>query len=208
MKRLFVIAGALTEDGDRPDRAVQMQEGMAYSIPRMLLGSVKSSPIPFSCISNAFARAAGKERPLRIPSRRVFLKLSEASASARTEAAFCSSPASPHSLPKQSESTTPSRSNRETAPPAKNSALAQAKRTGSSRTRSPRRQAPYAPGVFIQNGRHATLCKIAAHHYDDIIGSGKFFRFLYMISMSFVKGIIFCNNSGNLHVKSPFRIQF
>ena len=64
------------------------------------------------------------------------------------------------------------------------------------------------PGVFIQNGRHATLCKIAAHHYDDIIGSGKFFRFLYMISMSFVKGIIFCNNSGNLHVKSPFRIQF
>ena len=41
MKRLFVIAGALTEDGDRPDRAVQMQEGTAVFDSQDVVGECK-----------------------------------------------------------------------------------------------------------------------------------------------------------------------
>ena len=47
MKRLFVIAGALTEDGDRPDRAVQMQEGTAVFDSQDVVGECKK-PVSYT----------------------------------------------------------------------------------------------------------------------------------------------------------------
>ena len=59
-------------------------------------------------------------------------------------------------------------------------------------------------GVFVKNGRSASLDKIPAHDHKDILVFGQFLGLFYLITMAFVKRIIFCNNSCNAsHKKLP-----
>ena len=58
--------------------------------------------------------------------------------------------------------------------------------------------------IFVHNRRLSPLNKIAAHGNNNKISAGLFSGFFYMVLMSFMKRIIFCNNPCCTH-KSPFR---
>ena len=61
------------------------------------------------------------------------------------------------------------------------------------------------PGVFVKNSGSAPLDKVTAHDHKDIPVPGQFPGFFYLIAVSFVKRIVFCNNSCNaFHINSSF----
>ena len=55
------------------------------------------------------------------------------------------------------------------------------------------------PEIFFHKRRCASLHKISAHGDNDIIAVCFLFYFCYLISMSIVKWIVFCNNACNFH---------
>ena len=57
----------------------------------------------------------------------------------------------------------------------------------------------FCPVIFIYQSRGSTLDKAAAYNSNTVIGVRIFSCFFYMILMSFVKRIIFCDNSCDIH---------
>ena len=134
---------------------------LQYSIPRILLGEEStcwyfSDSFPGKTSPRAKLLALGNVIPSFRFRRRALLNSS--GSSTRIPASFIRISVSPHSLPKQRVSTTPSPSRSCTPLLAKSSALAVAQETGSSSTRSAPARKAISARTYLERRAGVPLC--------------------------------------------------
>lgn len=119
---------------------------------------------------------------------------------ARISASFCKVLISPDSLPKQSMSTTPRLSRRETPPMAEGFCAGGGDGNGHFQYEiGTAAQCHFGAQVFGDQGGSASLDIVTAHGDNDIVCSQFFFGVLDLIFVSSVKGIVFGDDSGSFH---------